>query len=41
MDFIEQEFDFPVIIKPVSTRSEDKLGFKQKYVSWDDFMVVY
>ena len=37
MDFIEQEFDFPVIIKPVSTRSEDKLGFKTKICERDDF----
>ena len=36
MDFIEQEFDFPVIIKPVSTRSEDKLGFKTKICERDD-----
>ena len=36
-DFIEQEFNFPVIIKPVSTRSEDKLGFKTKICDQNDF----
>lgn len=37
VDFVELEFDFPVIIKPISTRSEDKLGFKTKICDQNDF----